>query len=330
MNSFGRLFRLSVFGESHGKCVGVTLDGVPAGIELREDDFAADLLRRKSGAAGTTPRIEADEPEIISGIFEGKTTGAPLTIIFSNENTVSKDYSNLVKHPRPGHADFTGKVKFGGFNDYRGGGHFSARMTLALVAAGVVAKKIILPSVITAEIDEIGGEIEYQNVLNEAIIQNDSLGGIIKCTANGIPAGLGEPFFDSLESVISHVIFSIPAVKGIEFGDGFKTASMKGSEVNDCLIDENGKTQKNSAGGINGGISNSNDLTFRAVFRPTPSIAKSQNTFNFENNKIENLEIHGRHDSCVVLRAPVIVEAACACVLADFMLIEQKRKRIKE
>ncbi|MBN1501245.1 MAG: chorismate synthase [Spirochaetes bacterium] len=330
MNSFGRIFKISIFGESHGKSVGVTLDGVPAGMSLCEEDFIPDLLRRKSGSKGTTPRNEDDIPEIISGVFNEKTTGAPLTVVFRNNNVSSKDYSNLVNHPRPGHADFTGKIKFGGFNDYRGGGHFSARMTLALVAAGVVAKKIINPAVVSAEIIEIGGERDYDNILTETMKQHDSLGGIIQCAAKMIPAGLGEPYFDSVESVISHLVFSIPAVKGIEFGDGFRSARMKGSEVNDNIINRDGTTEKNSSGGINGGITNSNDIIFRVAFRPTPSISKSQNTYNFSDDKMEVLEIHGRHDACVALRAPVIVESVCAAALADFMILEQIQKRIKE
>lgn len=330
LNSFGRNFRISIFGESHGASVGVSIDSVIAGINLCEDDFISDLERRKSGKKGTTPRIEKDIPKIISGIFNGKTTGAPLTIVFENENVKSKDYSNLVKHPRPGHADYTGKIKYGSFNDYRGGGHFSARMTLALVAAGVVAKKMISSIEIKADIVEAGGSSDYDKILDEAMKAGDSIGGVIECSATGIPAGIGEPYFDSIESMISHMVFSIPAVKAIEFGLGFESAKLRGSEVNDNIVNESGQTETNNAGGINGGISNGNDLVFRVAFKPTPSISKEQMTYNFEKNKVESLAIHGRHDSCVALRAPVIVESACAIVIADFMLLEQNINRVQE
>ena len=330
LNSFGRNFRISIFGESHGPSVGVVIDGAAAGISLCEDDFLSDLERRKSGKKGTTPRVENDLPQIISGTFNGKTTGAPLAIVFKNENIKSKDYSNLVKHPRPGHADFTGKIKYGAYNDYRGGGHFSARMTLALVAAGVVAKKMISSVQIEAKIIEAGGSTDYEEALENAIKNGDSIGGVIECTATGIPAGIGEPYFDSIESMISHLIFSIPAVKAVEFGLGFRSAGMKGSEVNDNIIKENGETSTNNSGGINGGISNGNNIIFRVAFKPTPSISKEQMTFNYENKAVETLKINGRHDACVALRAPVIVESACAVVIADFMLLEQKIKRIQE
>ena len=323
MNSFGRIFRIQIFGESHGKTVGVLIDGCPSGIALTEDDFTDDLLRRKAGAKGTTARIENDKPEIKSGVFNGKTTGSPVLIEFLNENTRSKDYSNLVKHPRPGHADFTNSVKFNNYNDYRGGGHSSGRITLGLVAAGVVAKKIISQISISAKITRINGSKNIEHEIEKAVKRNDSVGGIIECIAENVPAGLGEAFFDSVESNISRLVFSIPGIKAIEFGAGFKAAEMYGSKFNDVIINEKGKTKTNNSGGINGGISNGNSIVFRVAVRPAASISLPQETFNFESGKIETLQIKGRHDACIALRIPVIVEAVTAIALADFMLIRK-------
>jgi chorismate synthase len=326
MNNFGRIFRLSIFGESHGKGVGITIDGCPAGIPLSEEDLMQDLGRRKSGAKGTTPRIEKDLPAILSGTFEGKTTGAPIIILFRNKNTQSKDYSNLLDSPRPGHADFVAQHKFGKNNDYTGGGHFSGRITLGIVAAGVVAKKILGNVSIDANLIEIGGRTDFDAAVEEALMEHDSIGGIVECKANNLPIGYGEPFFDSVESMISHLIFAIPATKGIEFGSGFEAAKMKGSEHNDNFIDENGKTETNHAGGINGGITNGNELVFRVAIKPTSSIGKVQNTMNFAKGKVEELLIEGRHDACIALRIPVIIEAAAAIALADLKLIDQARR----
>ncbi len=320
MNRFGHKYRISIFGESHGEKIGLVIDGCPAGIAISEKDFEKDLLRRKSGAKGTTPRIESDKPEIVSGVFNGKTTGAPLTILFSNDNTKSKDYSNLVNHPRPSHADFVAEVKYDSFQDYRGGGHFSGRITLVLVAAGVVAKKIINDIEISAKITELQGNKNIEQALDNAIKQGDSIGGIIECKANNIPVGLGEPFFNSVESQISHLAFSIPGIKAIEFGAGFEGTKMFGSEFNDNFIDRNGKTETNNAGGINGGITNGNELVFRVAVRPTASISKAQKTFNHESLEIEELTIKGRHDLCIALRVTVIIEAITAIALADFSL----------
>ncbi|MEA3461611.1 MAG: chorismate synthase, partial [Bacteroidota bacterium] len=271
MNSFGRIFKVSIFGESHGASVGIVIDGCPAGIPLKQSDFEADFSRRKSGAKGTTPRQEPDTPRIMSGLFEDRTTGAPIMILFENTNIRSGDYSQLKDTPRPGHADFTGRYKFGGFQDYRGGGHFSGRLTLGLVAAGVLAKKIMAPSKVEASILEVGGSSDIEKTLDKAIASGDSIGGIIQCTIASVPAGLGEPFFDSVEAVMSHMIFSIPAIKGIEFGAGFRAAKMTGSEHNDSIISIDGSTETNHAGGINGGISNGNEITFRVVVKPTSS-----------------------------------------------------------
>ncbi|MGE4289355.1 MAG: chorismate synthase [Salinivirgaceae bacterium] len=328
MNTYGRIFKIQLFGESHGIGAGVIIDGCPAGVPLSESDFETDIARRRPGATGTTPRKEADLPELMSGVFNGKTTGAPLSIFFRNMNTRSGDYENLVASPRPGHADFTGKVKFGGFNDYRGGGHFSARLTIGIVAAGVLAKKLLTAQTISATLVEAGGSKSIDEAVNKALANQDSIGGIVECRVKGLPAGLGEPFWDSVESLISHAVFAIPATKGIEFGSGFRAAQMTGSEHNDAIIDADGTTKTNHAGGINGGITNGNELVFKVAIKPTSSISKVQQTMNFETNRVEELKIQGRHDACVALRVPPILEAMTAIVLADLMLLEQKVPRI--
>ena len=355
MNTFGRKFRVSIFGESHGELIGVVMDGVPAGLELSEQDFEQDILRRKSGAKGTTPRIEADRPTIVSGVFEGHTTGAPLTITFKNTNTHSSDYELFAAMPRPGHADLTAALKWDDCQDPRGGGHFSGRLTLPIVAAGVVAKKIVADATVLddtpcttveARIVEIAGQAgndvsdqtgndalgqtgndvsdqadHWQKALDQAIKEGDSLGAVIECTVPDIDPGYGEPFWDSVESLIAHAVFSIPGVRGIEFGDGFAAARMKGSEHNDP-IGPDGRPTKNGAGGANGGITNGAPLTFRVAFKPTSSIRKAQQTFNFQTGEMDTLEIPGRHDACFALRAPVVVEAMTAIVLADLILMK--------
>ncbi len=328
MNSFGRLFRVHIFGESHGECVGITIDGCPAGLPLSAADFVTDIERRKPGAKGTTPRKEDDLPLIKTGLFNGKTTGAPLTILFENNNTRSADYEKQRAVPRPGHADFVASKKFGGFEDYRGSGHFSGRLTVCLVAAGVIAKKILNTININASILEIGGEADLDKGLQKAIEAKDSIGGIIECKVNGLPAGLGEPFFDSAESLISHAVFAIPAVRGIEFGTGFAAAKMFGSRHNDAIEDKSGKTFTNHAGGIVGGLTNSNELVFRIAIKPTSSTPKEQHTLNTETDSVENFSVKGRHDLCIALRVPVILEAVTAIVLADLMLLEQRIPRI--
>jgi len=323
MNTFGRIFKINIFGESHGKGVGINIDGCPPGINLCEEDLLADLSRRKAGAKGTTPRIEGDLPKILSGVFNGKTTGAPICILFENTNTKSKDYSNLLINPRPGHADFVAQKKYQGYQDYTGGGHFSGRITLGIVSAGVIAKKIIDECTVKANILEIGGSDNFDLAIQNAISKKDSIGGLIECTIKNTPIAWGEPFFDSIESNISHIIFSIPAIKGIEFGAGFAAANMTGSEHNDNIISADGTTQTNNAGGINGGISNGNDIIFRVAVKPTSSISKAQETINLEENKVQELIIKGRHDTCIALRVPVIIEAAAAIALADFKLIHK-------
>ncbi len=321
MNTFGRIFRLSIFGESHGNGIGVVLDGVPPGINLAAEDFLPDLSRRRSGGKGTTPRIEPDLPELLSGVYNGFTTGAPLTVLFRNTNTKSSDYDNLRDMPRPGHSDFTARIKFGGYADPRGGGHFSGRITLGLVAAGVVAKKIIHPVEISSQILELGGDTDTARAIDNITDSGDSIGGIIQCKATNMPKGLGEPFFGSVESTISQLIFSIPAIKGIEFGSGFGAARMRGSEHNDAYISVEGKTRTNNAAGINGGISNGNDLIFRIAVKPTSSISLPQETINMKTGTMETLKVEGRHDVCIALRVPVVAEAAAAVALADLLLL---------
>jgi len=341
MNTFGNKFRVSIFGESHGPRIGVTVDGVLPGIPISEEDFKADLARRKAGALGTTPRVEDDFPQIISGVFDGHTTGAPLTIVFRNEDTRSQDYEQFRANPRPGHADFTANLKFGGFNDIRGGGHFSGRLTLGIVAAGVIAKKMMYFAKFHAQLVKVGGLADasaWPEALKAAQAEGDSLGGVVECTVEGLPIGLGEPFWNSVESMISHAIFAIPGVRGIEFGDGFAASDMRGSEHNDpfpehqcchgqheedhecCHGEGHGEGEHhccgrhkhpqppvtNHAGGVNGGITNGNPLVFRVAFKPTASIAKAG--------------IPGRHDVCFALRTPVIVEAMAAIVLVDLAL----------
>ena len=362
MNTFGRKYRVSIFGESHGELIGVVLDGVPAGLELSEEDFTQDILRRKSGAKGTTPRIEADAPKIVSGVYEGVTTGAPLTIVFENTNTRSGDYSLFAAMPRPGHADLTAALKWDDCQDPRGGGHFSGRLTLPVVAAGVVAKKILQDATmldetpfagVNAHIVELGGiprkandmsndgqtrsesleqedagylshmPEEWKAAIDAAIKEGDSLGAVVECIVPEIDPGYGEPFWDSVESTIAHAVFASPGVRGLEFGDGFAAAAMKGSEHNDP-IGPDGRPTKNGAGGANGGITNGAPISFRVAFKPTSSIRKPQQTFNFSTGQMDTLEVPGRHDVCFALRAPVVVEAMTAIVLADLVLISNK------
>lgn len=296
---------------------------------MAAEDLLPDLERRKGGIQkGTTPRQEEDYPIFMSGVFNGKTTGFPVTILFENKNIRSEDYNKQRSIPRPGHADWVASQKFGGNEDYRGGGHFSARLTTGIVAAGVIAKKLMKDVSIQADVTEIGGEKDLEKGLQKAIDARDSVGGIVECRVKGLPVGLGEPYFDSLESVLSHFLFAIPAVKGVEFGSGFAAARMFGSLHNDAIENKEGKTRTNHAGGIVGGISNGNELVFRLAVKPTSSTPKEQNSLNLDTGKTENFSIKGRHDLCVALRAPVIVEAVTAIVIADFMLLEQKIKRV--
>lgn len=331
MNSFGRIFRVTIFGESHGESVGVNIDGCPAGLPLTVDDFMTDIERRKGGMQkGTTPRKEDDIPIFKTGVFNNKTTGAPITILFDNKNTRSGDYEKQRAVPRPGHADFVAHQKFGGFEDFRGGGHFSGRLTVCLVAAGVIAKKLLAlqQSEVKATILEIGGEADLDKGLQKAIDAKDTIGGIVECRVNGLPIGLGEPFFDSVESVLGHAVFAIPAVRGIEFGTGFAAARMFGSHHNDAIEDNTGKTRTNHAGGVVGGITNSNELVFRIAIKPTSSTPKEQVTLNWETGEQETFSVKGRHDLCIALRVPVVLEAVTAFVMADLYMLQQHIKRI--
>jgi chorismate synthase/very-short-patch-repair endonuclease len=493
LNSFGRIFRIHIFGESHGDCAGITIDGCPAGLRLSVADFITDIERRKGGIQkGTTPRQEEDIPIIKSGIFNDITTGAPITMLFENKNVRSADYEKQRDFPRPGHADFVAHEKFGGYEDYRGSGHFSGRLTVGLVAAGVIAKKLLKyltpdpsplergtksgspfgyvtsppesfhnlvqfakenrhhsteaedklwqllrnrniesakfrrqhpiagfipdfvclekkliieidgsyhnegdqkkydaarsewlnqhryellrftnedilnneeksinrirealkrrvdykvtrpnsPSSLERELEgevniqatilEIGGAADIDKGLQKAIDAKDSIGGIIECKVSGLPAGLGEPFFDSMESLISHIVFAIPAVRGIEFGTGFAAAKMFGSEHNDPIIDAEGSTKTNHAGGVVGGITNGNEMVFRVAIKPTSSTPRIQQSLNWNTGKVEEFSVKGRHDLCIALRVPVIVEAVTAIVVADLMILEQKIKRVLE
>jgi chorismate synthase len=328
MNSFGKSFRVSVLGESHGNCVGVLIDGCPAGVSLTPEEFEADLARRRAGAKGTTPRTEADIPILQTGVFNGFTTGAPLLILFPNANIRSGDYEELKRTPRPGHADFVAYEKFKGFQDYRGGGHFSGRLTVALTAAGVIAKKVISPVTVSASLDEVHGSTDIQREIELALGSGDSVGGIVSCTVSNVPTGLGEPFFDSVESLIAHGVFSIPAIKGVEFGAGFASARMFGSECNDSIIDLSGATATNHAGGINGGITNGNQITFRVAVKPTSSIRKERSTVNLDSGERVALSVGGRHDACIALRVPPVLEGITAVVLADLLIQEQRIPRV--
>lgn len=317
MDTFGQRFRLEIFGASHAPSVGVTLRGVPTSLPLAAGDFVADLQRRKSGAKGTTPRIEDDLPQI----DDRRGSDGTLTITFANRNYRKADYAAFTDIPRPGHADFVALRKYGSLRD----GWFSGRMTLPLVAAGVVAKKMIAPIAVQARLTEVGGistddAAAVDRLLDETALAGDSLGGIVECRCTDVPVGLGEPFFDSLESLLSHALFSIPGIRGVEFGDGFAAARMKGSEHNDPFIDAAGHTARNGAGGINGGIANGNPIVLRVAVKPTSSIRKTQQTFDFTRGRMTGFSVPGRHDVCFALRVPPVVEAVTACVLADLIL----------
>jgi len=328
MNEFGRLYRICLFGESHGKNLGVVIDGCPAGLHLTGDDFVPDLERRRPGASGTTKRREPDIPQLVSGVFNHRTTGAPITILFYNQDIDSNEYLKQQDLPRPGHADFTAYKKYGGFHDYRGSGHFSGRLTAPLVAAGVIAKKIVTPVTIQAELIEAGGSSQINQSIQTAEQNKDSIGGIVECRAQNLPPGLGEPFFDNVESMLSHIVFAVPGIKGIEFGSGFACSRMLGSECNDIFLDQSGKTATNNAGGVNGGITNGNELIFRAAAKPPSSIAQEQDTINLKTGRPEKIAVTGRHDVCFAVRLPVVIEAVTATVLADLMLHEHQRCRI--
>jgi chorismate synthase len=329
LNSFGQIFRVNIFGESHGESVGILIDGCPAGLPLGPEDLLADIERRKGGQQpGTTPRKEEDAPHFKSGLFQGKTTGAPILIYFENNNTRSGDYEKQRSIPRPGHADFVAAKKFGGFEDYRGSGHFSGRLTLPLVAAGAIAKKIVGTVRIEAMLIEVGGHADVEKGIEHAIANKDSVGGIVECRVNGLPIGLGEPFFDATESLLAHAVFAVPAIRGIEFGTGFAAAKMFGSAHNDAIEDSEGATRTNHAGGIVGGLTNGNELVFRVAVKPTSSTPKEQRSLNTSSGRQEEFVIKGRHDLCIALRVPVVIEAVTAIVLADLLMREQRIGRV--
>lgn len=321
-NSFGRKFSIELWGASHAPQIGIRIDGVPRGIALCEADFTDDIERRKPGSAGTTARHESDTPQIVSGVCNGQTTGECIEIVFTNSNVRSHDYDNFRHQPRPSHVEYVARCKYGEEFDLRGGGIFSGRMTLLIVAAGVVAKKLMPNVTFTTDIVEIGGSRDksrFDEIITAAQRDCDSVGGVIECRASGVAVGIGEPYFDSVESVIAHLLFSVPAVKGVEFGSGFAGVALRGSERNDCFVDAEGHTATNNEGGINGGICNGNDIVVRAAIKPTASIAHPQQTFNFTSGKIEELVITGRHDACIVRRAGVVIEAAIAIALAELV-----------
>ncbi|GAB1457027.1 MAG: chorismate synthase [Spirochaetia bacterium] len=320
MNSMGTLFRVELFGESHGPAIGVVLDGVPPGLPLSTDDFGSDLSRRRAGADGTTPRAEADSPEILSGLYDGHSTGAPLCIIFRNTDTRSSDYAPFSAMPRPGHADMTSRARFGGFSDPRGSGHFSGRVSVGLVAAGVIAKKMLSGVGFSTTILEAGGKTDIEAAVRTASEAGDSTGALVELRARGIRAGLGEPFFDTVEGLLAKAWFAVPGVRGVEFGDGFAAARMRGSEHNDPITAPDGTTAKNGSGGVNGGISNGNEILARVAMKPASSISKQQSTWNLETGTRGVLSAAGRHDACIALRAAVVLEAAFAVVLADLAL----------
>ncbi len=334
MNQFGRLFRLSIYGESHGPAVGIVIDGCPPGLPLDPSDFIHDLHRRRGGTHdATTPRQEEDVPQLLSGVFQGRTTGSPLHIQFVNRSMISAEYEARKALPRPGHADFVASRKFNGFEDYRGGGHFSGRLTVALTAAGTVAKKLWdwldpahVPQV-RAHIVSIQGQTDLEAALRHAREKGDTVGGIVECRVDGLPVGWGEPFFDSVESLLGHAVFSIPAIRGIEFGTGFAAAEMYGSEHNDAILDKHGTTETNHAGGVVGGLTNGNPLVFRVAVKPPSSTPAIQESLNMESGVMERFQVRGRHDLCLALRVPVVLEAVTACVLADLALIHRSVRK---
>ncbi len=323
MNTLGVVFRVSIFGESHGSSVGVVIDGCPAGLPYWREELMADLSRRKGMVPGTTMRKESDEPEIISGIYNNFTTGSPLVICTRNKDSRPGDYEQFSSIPRPGHADFTAGYKYKGFSDMRGGGHFSGRLTWGMVAAGYFARKILSPAIITANLIEAGGEKDTAAAIARAMETNDTVGGVVECVVRNVPKGLGEPSFLSVEAALGQIAFGIPAVNGIEFGAGFASSKSYGSLNNDPFIDARGKTSTNNAGGINGGITNGNDLIMRVSVKPAASTGVLQKTFDKEKGEMAELEITGRHDACIARRIPVILESAVAIGLADLLMIDR-------
>jgi len=359
-NSIGKLFVITSFGESHGRCVGVVIDGCPAGLAITEDDIQQELDKRRPGAGiGATSRAEEDRVEILSGIFNNKTTGAPICLLAWNKDIDSSEYEKLRFLLRPGHADYTAYIKYGAFNDYRGGGRFSGRITAGMVMAGALAKKLlnIIGIEVLAHTVEIGGikakaktfdEIrknashnllrcadlkvldKMNSVIKKAKEEGDSVGGVVEGVVQGIPAGLGEPVFDRLDGELAKALFAIPAVKGVEFGAGFTLAGMRGSESNDLYAIKGDKivTITNNAGGILGGISSGMPVVVRVAIKPPSSITKSQPTVNIRSMESANIKVTGRHDVCIVPRAVAVVESMMAVVLADMALRAELLPRV--
>lgn len=350
-NTFGLSITITLFGESHGKAVGAVLDGLPAGLKINEEYIDEKLRQRRPSGDISTTRVEKDEYRFLSGVFNGYTTGTPLTIIIENENTISRDYELAKDLPRPSHADYVAQVKYKGYQDYRGGGHFSGRVTAALVAAGAILSYALLEKNIKigTHISDLHGimdrsfgnyesdfdvlsskafpalsdeaEKEMKEEILKARANLDSIGGVLESVIIGIPAGVGEPWFDSVEGLISHMLFSIGGIKGVEFGAGFSLAGMYGSEANDSFEIKDGKvvTRTNRNGGINGGITNGMPLTVRCAVKPTPSIYKEQDTVNMKSLTNEKISIEGRHDPAIIHRLRAVVDAALAIVMADML-----------
>lgn len=325
MNTYGTLFKITLYGESHQEAIGAIIDGIPSGVKIDEEMIRSDLEKRKPHHIGTTPRKEEDHVHILSGVFNGYSTGSPIHLMIKNENIRSKDYEHLKKQPRPGHADFVSHIKYKGFEDYRGGGRFSGRLTAALVAAGSIAK-MILPFHFHHELVQVG-TLKDMNKLDEYLLdiieRGDSVGGIIKLTVSNMTVGLGEPFFNKIDGEIGKMMLSIPAVKGVSIGDGFDAIETLGSSFNDVILDASGKTKTNHSGGTSGGLSNGNDLVVKVFIKPTSSISLEQKTYDIEKDSIESLSIGGRHDVCIARRAGIVLENALALVLADLYLINK-------
>lgn len=322
MNSFGTLFRITLYGESHQKAIGIVIDGMPPGIKVNYQLIEEDLKKRKPQDLGTTKRVEPDVYNITSGVFNDFTTGSPIHVMIENQDVQSKDYENLAFHPRPGHADFVSQYKYKGFQDYRGGGRFSGRLTAPLVIAGSFAK-MMLPYTFSHQLIQVGecqDLTKLDDYLKDIIERKESVGGIIELQVKNLDPGLGEPFFGKVESLVGQMLFSIPAVKGVEFGLGFKGINLLGSAFNDLIIDQKGTTKTNHSGGINGGITNGNDLVVRVFMKPASSIGVSQETYHLKHQKIEDLKIEGRHDAAIVRRAGIVLENAIAIVMADLYL----------
>lgn len=326
-NTFGNNLMTTIFGESHGPYIGLVLDGLAPGITVNEDSIREYLALRRPSGVISTARVEPDEFQIVSGVFEGYTTGTPLCILIPNVAKKSSDYVKEERMARPGHADFSGKTKYHGYEDYRGGGHFSGRLTAALVAGGAITLESLKKKGITIEckIKSIAGVTgtweEMEEVIKKAAAEGDSVGGILECTVTGAPAGLGEPWFDSVEGLISHAMYSIPAVKGVQFGVGFDGTTLKGSEYNDPIRNEGGRliTTTNNNGGINGGITNGMPIVFSLAVKPTPSIYKEQESIDLNTGVNKKFKIEGRHDPAIIHRARVVVEAVTSLVIYDLI-----------